>query len=732
MKLKTSLRLLALLCLCSALLIFSLSVKSARQEQFTSSQKATIISDSHVTLVAQGEQQQSDKRGLKSYGVLRFNSEQISEQVRQGKKLTLQTAQQTFDLELEENNLLAAQYRAEEVTAGGRPRAVARPAVRTYKGKINNREDTAARLTITPQVFEGVLIADGEKYFIEPRQKEAAGGAQSEFIFYKESDVIERNPAICDVVLPERIDRAAQNVTAQNLKEIQSQALAENDGLLNRDIEIATEADYEFVTATGSSEAANANIISILNMVEETFQLQFGLSLTITYQHSWATADDPYQSAVSSTVLTEFRNYWNSNLATVNRDLAHMWTGKELDGNTIGVAYIGVACRSLNASYGVSQFISYDIDAMIGITAHEIGHNLGASHPDDQQPPATGCDNSIMLKNVGYSRSFCQFSLDQIKSYVGANANCLQQTFAISGQVIGITDGSNSNVSLIGPVTAHATIFQDGKFSFRGLLPGTYTLTPTHNFSQYAYTPGAQTVTVSNSSISDVNFTASPVTFNATGRVTDAYGNGLGNLNVEADTPSAATVTVKTNGDGTYVIGNLPVTRNYTIRASSDWANFVPSFHYVISINRVSSGLDFVATHFPAPEWVQNSSFTLITDGASERALALDSVTRTREPFSVINNRNFVIDRRTRVALYALNLSLLPGEDFSSAVTCQLEDAQGQVMAAPIEHLSTAPPFPWLTQVIVRLPDEAAGRGELRVRLGLRGALSNQAMINVR
>ncbi|MEJ7617988.1 MAG: hypothetical protein WKF30_13730 [Pyrinomonadaceae bacterium] len=103
-----------------------------------------------------------------------------------------------------------------------------------------------------------------------------------------------------------------------------------------------------------------------------------------------------------------------------------------------------------------------------------------------------------------------------------------------------------------------------------------------------------------------------------------------------------------------------------------------------------------------------------------------------REPFSVANNLNFSADQRTRVALYALNFSLLPGENFASAITCQLEDAQGRTFSAPIEYVDAVPYFWWLTQVIVRLPDEAAGRGELGVRLNLRGELSNKTMISVR
>lgn len=729
MKFSIQLRFLIVVCIGFLLLAkLSFSVPSAQQNERASPSKSSGASAAKPTLIVEPQLKGGERgieRALKSYGLLKLDARQLSEQVRRSGKLTLQTNQQSFDLDLEENNLLSVEYRAEEVAEGGRVRAVARPELYTYKGRVNGRDDTQARLTIAPQTFEGVIIAAGETYFIEPRQKNAGSGDSREFLFYKESDVIERNAATCGVTLEEKINHAAEGVAARHLKQIPERPLAENGNLLNREIELATEADFEYVTARGTSEAANAQIISIMNMVEGIFQYHLGLSFAITFQHSWATASDPYHSTVASSVLTEFQNHWNSNYASINRDVAHMWTGKELDDSTVGIAFLSVVCKSRIVSYGVSQdFFDYDIG--IGITAHEIGHNLGATHPDEHAPPIESCADSIMQQTSGYSNSFCQFSLDEIGSYVNSNASCLTRTFIISGQVVGSTDGYNITMNLTGPRPSGITIFQDGKFSFPGLTAGTYTITPSHPF--YTFNPSVQTINISNTNVSDITFTASVLAYNVAGRVRDPNNRGVGGIDIDLSGGPNGSLTVKTNQDGSYLFENLLVSRTYILSPRGNEYTFSPG-EYEVNFGATSQfSYDFVA----APAAPPISSFMLLADDNSTRALAFDSVTRMREPFSVANNLNFSADQRTRVALFALNLLLLPGENYASTVTCQLEDAQGQILSAPVEYVDTVPYFRWLTQVIVRLPDEAAGRGELGVRLGLRGALSNKVMISVR
>src|SRR5712691_2699079 len=66
------------------------------------------------------------------------------------------------------------------------------------------------------------------------------------------------------------------------------------------------------------------------------------------------------------------------------------------------------------------------------------------------------------------------------------------------------------------------------------------------------------------------------------------------------------------------------------------------------------------------------SAPVLLTRANSTRAIALDSVTGMAEPFSLNEAFAFSSDTRTRVMLFATNLTLLASED-KSAVTAEAE-----------------------------------------------------------
>ena len=120
-----------------------------------------------------------------------------------------------------------------------------------------------------------------------------------------------------------------------------------------RVIEIATEADFQYVTATGGAAATNAEILSILNLVEGMYENEIGLTISVVYQHTWET-QDPFNGASVSALLSSFQNHWNTNFPATQypRDTAHLWTAKPNALNQ-GYAYVGVICNTSSA-YGIS------------------------------------------------------------------------------------------------------------------------------------------------------------------------------------------------------------------------------------------------------------------------------------------------------------------------------------------------------------------------------------------
>ena len=120
----------------------------------------------------------------------------------------------------------------------------------------------------------------------------------------------------------------------------------------------------------------------------------------------------------------------------------------------------------------------------------------------------------------------------------------------------------------------------------------------------------------------------------------------------------------------------------------------------------------------------------ILTEEGIGSAIALDSVTWLREPFPVLTNHNFSLDARTRIVLFATHVNLTAADN-TSVITAQAEDSQNRIFPLTVEFVGKVPRFDWLTQVIVKLPDELANAGEVRVSINVRGTSSNKVPLRI-
>jgi hypothetical protein len=145
--------------------------------------------------------------------------------------------------------------------------------------------------------------------------------------------------------------------------------------------EIALDADFEFYTKNGSSVGTTQNDMeNIINAVEAIYDATAGIHYEITTVIVRTAEPDPYSTTGASSLLSQFKNYWNSNHGSIQRDVAHLFTGKNISGSTIGIAYLNVICAKSSA-YGLSQSkYTGSFVYRTALTAHELGHNWNASH----------------------------------------------------------------------------------------------------------------------------------------------------------------------------------------------------------------------------------------------------------------------------------------------------------------------------------------------------------------
>lgn len=163
---------------------------------------------------------------------------------------------------------------------------------------------------------------------------------------------------------------------------------------------IAFDSDFEYFLRNGSSVAnVIADINAIMNAINLIYMNETGIVHAIGTIFV-RTGADPYFTTSPNGILSEFRNEWITNQAEVPRDVAHMMTGKDLDGSTIAIAFQSAVCN-FDIGYGVSQsqFIS-NFALRVALTAHQLGHNWSAGHCDGDIDCAIMCSSILGCTGV--------------------------------------------------------------------------------------------------------------------------------------------------------------------------------------------------------------------------------------------------------------------------------------------------------------------------------------------
>ena len=157
------------------------------------------------------------------------------------------------------------------------------------------------------------------------------------------------------------------------------------------------------------------------------------------------------------------------------------------------------------------------------------------------------------------------------------------------------------------------------------------------------------------------------------------------------------------------------------------------AFRKVVALTGLACSLVLVgatASRSLAAPAISPSLFTV--SSTSTRAVALETVSMTAEPFSLNSETNFTpSDSRTRITLFCMNLDFLSGEP-ASALTADAQDGTGTLYPLKVEYVGTVPNFAGVYMVVVRLNDlMSANLGDVLVRLNLHGLASNRARVAI-
>ena len=272
---------------------------------------------------------------FKSYELLEIDSSQAAQRVRQSGRFGFATSQGRIEVDLATHDMRGHDYRATRVDADGVFVPLALSPAHTFKGVVADVPGSQARFTIKEDRIDGLILRDGERYHVEPARRFSSLAGSRDFVLYKTSDVINNTADTCGVSLSEKVSVAIRHIKSRTQTSVSPL----------RVIELATEADFEYVSSLGGPANAINEILSIMNQVEGVYETELGLTFQVVFQNTWETAADPYTSTGDSIqIINEFINYWNANFTSVGRDVAHMWTGKNM-GGVLGRGAQSVACQ---------------------------------------------------------------------------------------------------------------------------------------------------------------------------------------------------------------------------------------------------------------------------------------------------------------------------------------------------------------------------------------------------
>lgn len=296
-----------------------------------------------------------------------------------------------------------------------------------YRGQIDGVPGSWVRLAIKPidadtNEVHGMLWDGTDLYVVEPADQifdalVPPADTTADTVIFRLADVL-MDPAATacgtDTSAGPRKGTDAFGSLVQELKG--TPAIMQSVGASRR-LELSVLGDSLFLQQHSNAQQAREQILLRLNNVDGIFSSQLGVEIQVpSIDISDAQSDPLSATTSSSSLLSELAELRRRTADLRSRGLTHLFTGRDLDGTTVGIAYLDSLC---DQKFGVGLTeINYRgswIESLI--TAHEIGHNFGAVHDGE---PSDSCASTptglyLMSPSVNGHDAFSQCSLNVIQ-----------------------------------------------------------------------------------------------------------------------------------------------------------------------------------------------------------------------------------------------------------------------------------------------------------------------------
>jgi len=281
--------------------------------------------------------------------------------------------------------------------------------IRTLRGSISELEGSVVAGSLMEDgLYVRIRLASGEEIWMEPVGQKIESAASNVYAFYRTGDIIPSGGTCA----------AEDHMKVASILRMQEnyQSRSANRGDIICTAQLGVDTDYEYYGDWGSQTESRIN--QVINSLNVQYEDEVGLTHEITTIIVRSSSNDPYTTSNAGTFLDQFQSEWNSNQGSIARDTAHLFTGKNLSGGTIGIAWLGVVCWTPSAYSLVESDCCGSFGCTTDLSAHELGHNWGASHVNN--PTYNTMYPSLQCANV-----FASASITQITNYANGSS-CLQ------------------------------------------------------------------------------------------------------------------------------------------------------------------------------------------------------------------------------------------------------------------------------------------------------------------
>jgi PKD repeat protein len=350
---------------------------------------------------------------FESYTVATLNTEDISKMLRSQEyfqELNLEVDDRSFSFNLLAHDIRAPHYKLRAMTAEGVVEYPRSPN-KTYFGYTRDGH-YSVRVTCDEDFFNAVIIQAHDMLNIEPVRNIVPGAPKNQFVIYWSSDNRkELTDDMCGV---------SPGLTFEsNPEEDHHEPVEQGNGIRAcKVVQIALADDVLMFNKYGSVSEVEDHNMAVINNVQTNYDFEFNDDLEFDIVEIYVAVSestDPWTSSTDPNALLNDFSDWGPSGFSNTHDVASLWSARNFNGQTIGLAWLNAVCTSNR--YNVLEDFSSNSDWLRVLQAHELGHNFGANHD------APG-SNTIMAPSVNSSNSWSSQSINEINNYINS-INCL-------------------------------------------------------------------------------------------------------------------------------------------------------------------------------------------------------------------------------------------------------------------------------------------------------------------